>query len=185
MTIPLPLEQSSSDSESEGDVQQVEPLVVQKSEYVLLPLRHAHFLIHEYRHSSPKIKIQPKLRVDSPPPRFWLSHPLAPSANPLGPAAQPPYLPDGQYSCRPGGERLFDLLNDMSLDGHGLLAWMAVDREEEIYELEGMADENKVIMVLWDRWIYMNRCAYKVRFLMYVRLLILGLLGRYLCLKGI
>lgn len=56
----------------------------------------------------------------------------------LGPAIQPPYLPaasqDGtltlQYSCRPGGARLYDLLDLLPLSRFGDLRWVIVDKEE-------------------------------------------------------
>ena len=80
-----------------------------------------------------------------------------PPSDPLGPAAQPPYLSGDQYSCRPGGPRLFDLLNYLPLEPFGVLSWMIVDREEEIYELDDVADKDKVMLALWNRWIFLNR----------------------------
>ena len=82
-----------------------------------------------------------------------------PPSDSLGPAAQYPYLPEEEYSCRPGGPRLFDLLNTLSLEPYGVLSWMIVDREEEIYEIEDVRDEDKVVMALWNRWIFLNRCV--------------------------
>lgn len=88
----------------------------------------------------------------------------------LGPAARYPFLnyqgkademasPDNyqSYSCRPGGPRLFDLLNTMDLGEFGVLSWIIVDREEEIYEIDDVRDEDKVMLALWNRWIFMNR----------------------------
>lgn len=86
-----------------------------------------------------------------------------PPTNPWGPAAQYPYLPPEQdgvdpvYSCRPGGPRLFDLLNSLPLEEFGVLSWMVIDRDEELFELEDMSDEDKVILALWNRWIMLNR----------------------------
>lgn len=77
-----------------------------------------------------------------------------PEMNPLGPAAEPPL-----ESCRPGGPRIYDLLNDLPLEPYGVLAWAIVDREEEIYELADVRDEDKVMMALWNRWIFLNRCV--------------------------
>lgn len=56
----------------------------------------------------------------------------------LGPAMQSPYLPmasqDGRvtlyYSCRPGGAKLYDLLDLLSLDRFGDMKWFIVDKEE-------------------------------------------------------
>ncbi|RDB30322.1 hypothetical protein Hypma_007240 [Hypsizygus marmoreus] len=88
-----------------------------------------------------------------------------PASNPLGPSAQPPYLPakseyggpDIHYSCRPGGACLFDLLNTLSLEPFGVLAWDILDREDEIYDSDNVRDEYKVMHALWARWIVLNR----------------------------
>ncbi|EKM56487.1 uncharacterized protein PHACADRAFT_253645 [Phanerochaete carnosa HHB-10118-sp] len=78
-----------------------------------------------------------------------------PETNPLGPAAEPPL-----ESCRPGGPRIYDLLNELPLEPYGILAWSIVDREEEIYELADVMDEDKVMMALWNRWIFLNRVKF-------------------------
>ncbi|KAF8838931.1 hypothetical protein BDN67DRAFT_824590 [Paxillus ammoniavirescens] len=81
----------------------------------------------------------------------------------LGPEATFPYLPediergDVYYSCRPGGPRLYDILNTLSLEPYGVLKWVIVDREEELFELDDVLDEDKVIQALWFRWIFLNR----------------------------
>ncbi|KAF8156828.1 hypothetical protein B0H34DRAFT_710695 [Crassisporium funariophilum] len=88
-----------------------------------------------------------------------------PPDNPLGPAAQPPYLPAESdyggptvhYSCRPGGACLFDLLNTLPMDKFGVLDWEILDREEEIYESDDVKEEYKVMHALWARWIILNR----------------------------
>ncbi|KAG2146272.1 hypothetical protein DEU56DRAFT_787230 [Suillus clintonianus] len=82
-----------------------------------------------------------------------------PQSDPLGPAAQYPYLlkSDGIYSCRVGGPRLYDLLNTLPLDEFGVLAWVILDREEEIFEIDDVRDEDKVMQALWFRWIFLNR----------------------------
>lgn len=78
---------------------------------------------------------------------------IPPPKNDLhGPAAEPPL-----HSCRPGGPRIYDLLNDLSLEPFGILAWSIVDREEEIYELSDVRDDDKVMLALWNRWIMLNR----------------------------
>lgn len=69
-----------------------------------------------------------------------------------GPAAEPPL-----ESCRPGGPRLYDLLNELSLEEFGILSWAIVDREEEIFEFADICDEDKVMMALWNRWIMRYR----------------------------
>lgn len=92
-----------------------------------------------------------------------------PPSDPLGPAAQPPFLPtepaaDGElyYSCRLGGPRIFDLLNTLPLDRFGVMAWAITDREEDLFELDDVRDEDKVILALWNRWIMLNRSAFLI-----------------------
>ncbi|KAH7882375.1 hypothetical protein F5I97DRAFT_355505 [Phlebopus sp. FC_14] len=80
----------------------------------------------------------------------------------LGPSATYPFLPDRigndvYYSCRPGGPRLYDILNTQSLEPYGVLQWLIVDREEELFELDDVRDEDKVMLALWYRWIFLNR----------------------------
>ncbi|KAL4073283.1 hypothetical protein V8B97DRAFT_2005937 [Scleroderma yunnanense] len=79
----------------------------------------------------------------------------------FGPSAAFPYLPksaDGSmYSCRPGGPRLYDMLNTLPLEPFGVLSWTIIDREEELFELDDVLDEDKVILALWNRWITLNR----------------------------
>ncbi|KAK0232269.1 hypothetical protein EDD85DRAFT_888940 [Armillaria nabsnona] len=78
----------------------------------------------------------------------------------LGPAAQPPYLPDNLYSCRPGGPRVFDLLQMLDMRPFGVLAWTIIEREEEIFESDDIRDEHKVMHALWARWILLNRSKF-------------------------
>lgn len=82
-----------------------------------------------------------------------------PRPDPLGPSAQYPYLQesDGFYSCRVGGPRLYDLLSKLPLDKFGVLAWVILDREEEIFDIDNVRDEDKVMQALWFRWIFLNR----------------------------
>lgn len=80
----------------------------------------------------------------------------------FGPRATFPFLPDtidgdAYYSCRPGGPRIYDILNTLSLESFGVLAWAITDREEELFELDDVLDEDKVMMALWYRWIFLNR----------------------------
>ncbi|KAL6303314.1 hypothetical protein BKA93DRAFT_789129 [Sparassis latifolia] len=89
-----------------------------------------------------------------------------PPSDPLAPAAQYPYLPDQSedgevyYSCRPGGPRIFDLLNTLPLEPFGVLSWSIVEREEELFELDDVRDEDKVLLALWNRWIMLNRISF-------------------------
>ena len=61
------------------------------------------------------------------------------------------------YSCRPGGETLYDLLNTLSMEPYGVLEWAVLDKEEEIFESDEVKDEYKVMHALWARWIFLNR----------------------------
>jgi hypothetical protein len=45
----------------------------------------------------------------------------------------------------------------MSLEPFGVLAWVILDREEEIFEIDDVRDEDKVMQALWFRWIFLNR----------------------------
>lgn len=89
-----------------------------------------------------------------------------PRSDPLGPAAQYPYLPESNdiYSCRVGGPRLYDLLNTLPLDEFGVLAWVILDKEEEIFEIDNVRDEDKVMQALWFRWIFLNRNKFVANF---------------------
>ena len=77
----------------------------------------------------------------------------------LDPSIRPPYLPFGtvEFSCRPNGPKLYDILGAKSLDEFGILAWSIIDREEELFEMDGVRDEDKVMQALWCRWIMLNR----------------------------
>lgn len=86
-------------------------------------------------------------RYPTPPPRTNLE----------GPSAVYPYLPPDQYSARPGGPKLYDLLNTLSLEPFGLMTWFIVDKEEDIFELDDVRDEDKVMQALWARWMLLNR----------------------------
>jgi hypothetical protein len=101
------------------------------------------------------------LRSSPPQTREPSSQP--PVGDPLGPSAQYPYLPESpkdggvHFSCRPGGPRIFDLLNTLSLAPFGLSSWFIVDRQEELFELNDVLDEDKVVQALWSRWILLKR----------------------------
>lgn len=91
-----------------------------------------------------------------------------PSSNRLGAAARPPYLPakstfggpDIYYSTRFSGPCLFDLLNLLPLEPFGVFDGMVIDREEEIYNDDELAQEEKVIVALWARWIMLNKVEF-------------------------
>lgn len=104
-----------------------------------------------------KIKLRPKYQASRSHTASSQTQSVA-SAN-LGPTAQPPYLPHGniQFSCRPGGPRLYDLLNTLPMEPFGIMSWFVIDKEEEIFELDDVRDEDKVMMALWGRWILLNR----------------------------
>ena len=77
----------------------------------------------------------------------------------LDPSIHPPYLPfkTVEFSCRPNGPKLYDILGAKPLDEFGILAWSIIDREEELFEVDGVRDEDKVMQALWSRWIMFNR----------------------------
>ncbi|EJD05229.1 uncharacterized protein FOMMEDRAFT_18842 [Fomitiporia mediterranea MF3/22] len=107
-------------------------------------------------------KEQAKSEVPRPPRPIDLENPdRYPTPPPLenlhGPAAVYPYISDDAYSCRPGGPKLYDILNELSLEPFGIMAWYIIDKEEDLFQLETMRDEDKVMQALWDRWIFLNR----------------------------
>ena len=126
-----------------------EPSTLQKDPYALFP---------------PEEPVTPLLPFPKTPrPREYPRPP--PSSNRLGAAARPPYLPakstfggpDIYYSTRIRGPYLFDLLQLLPLKQFGLLEWIVLDREEEIFADDEVRDEQKVIVALWARWIMLNK----------------------------
>ncbi|KAG7095554.1 hypothetical protein E1B28_006291 [Marasmius oreades] len=119
---------------------------------------------------------QPKKRSVSPPMLEFDEDPR----DPLGPTAQYPFLPaqseDGtitlNYSCRIGGPKIYDLLGTLSLEPFGVLSWVVLDREEEIFEVDDVKDEHKVMHALWARWIFLNRTTFIKNYLEGVRMFI-------------
>jgi len=83
----------------------------------------------------------------------------------LDPTIRHPYLPfkTVQFSCRPNGPKLYDILGAESLEQFGILAWSVIDREEELFEMDGVRDEDKVMQALWSRWITLNRQKHFIR----------------------
>ncbi|KAK1220634.1 hypothetical protein PQX77_016585 [Marasmius sp. AFHP31] len=114
--------------------------------------------------STPQIHVK-KARSISPPITLTAGDEEEEEFNPLGPTAKYPYLPvqsdDGKfmikYSCRTGGPKIYDLLGTLPMDQFGVLAWVVLDREEEIFEVDDIRDECKVMHALWARWIFLNR----------------------------
>ncbi|KAF7980297.1 hypothetical protein HWV62_39077 [Athelia sp. TMB] len=60
-------------------------------------------------------------------------------------------------SRRPGGPRPYDVVNTLPLTQFGMLSWFILEREEEMFELHDIADEDKVVQALWGRWILLHR----------------------------
>lgn len=90
----------------------------------------------------------------------------APSAlDPLGPLGLYPYLiSNGQdddenliISCRPCGPRLFDLVAGYPMSDYGLTSWSLLERDEELFEIDDIRDEEKAMQALWNRWIFSKR----------------------------
>ncbi|KAI0264680.1 hypothetical protein BC834DRAFT_250486 [Gloeopeniophorella convolvens] len=85
--------------------------------------------------------------------------------DPLGPAAMSPYLPVNihgseesfRFSSRPGGQRLFDLVSRYPMSDYGLTSWSILERDEELFEIDDMRDEEKALQALWNRWIFSKR----------------------------
>jgi hypothetical protein len=88
------------------------------------------------------------------------------ASDPRGPVARAPYLgivsADGaralRRSARPGGPRLLDLLALLDMERFGVMRWAVVEKEGEIADYEAR-DEDKVMLCVWARWIFLNRCV--------------------------
>ncbi|KAA1473000.1 hypothetical protein DENSPDRAFT_872540 [Dentipellis sp. KUC8613] len=84
---------------------------------------------------------------------------------PGGPAARYPYMPivHGNttllYSCKPvTGPRLLDFVDTLEIENHGVAGkWLIWEREDEIFELDDVRDEDKVMCAVWNRWIALHR----------------------------
>ena len=87
------------------------------------------------------------------------------TGDPLGPLGVYPYLPliatnndDGlTFSCRPCGPRLFDLVTRYPMSDYGLTSWSLLERDEELFEIDDIRDEEKAMQALWNRWIVSRR----------------------------
>ncbi|KAL5525375.1 hypothetical protein ACEPAF_9245 [Sanghuangporus sanghuang] len=103
---------------------------------------------------KPRILRPPRPMDSENPDRF----PTPPPFEDLeGPEAVHPYIPEDTYSDRPGGPKLYDILNELSLEPFGLMTGHVIEREEDVFELDDTRDEDKVILALWSRWIFLNR----------------------------
>ena len=60
-------------------------------------------------------------------------------------------------SCRPCGPRLFDVMAEVPISEYGLTSWSLLERDEELFELDDVRDEEKVMQALWNRWIFFKR----------------------------
>lgn len=85
--------------------------------------------------------------------------------DPLGALRTHPYLSssvgDDSYSlgfsCRPCGPRLFDLIARDSISDYGLTSWSLLERDEELFEIDDVRDEEKAMQAMWNRWIFSQR----------------------------
>lgn len=102
--------------------------------------------------------IDPNASSTLPSPHRYPTPP--PFSNLTGPSATYPYIPPTEYSARPGGPRIYDLLNSLSLEPFGLMSWYIIDQEESIFEFDDARDEDKVMQALWLRWIILNRLKF-------------------------
>jgi hypothetical protein len=79
------------------------------------------------------------------------------TGDPLGP------LPDASddeslsFSCRPCGPRLFDIIARFPASDYGLTSWSLFERDEELFEIDDVRDEEKAMQALWNRWIFSER----------------------------
>ncbi len=107
--------------------------------------------------------VEDPLPAPRPPPRTGISDDgklIPPPKNArYGRAAEPPL-----QSCRPGGPRIYDLLDELPMEPFGVLAWSITQREEEIFEHDDFDDEDKVMLALWNRWILLNKQAVPLPF---------------------
>lgn len=98
---------------------------------------------------------RPQRPIDPADPERYPTPP--PYDNLEGPSAVYPFLPANFYSARPGGPKLYDLLNTLPLEPFGMMDWYVVDKEDDIFEVDNVRDEDKVMQALWSRWIFLNR----------------------------
>ena len=102
--------------------------------------------------------LRPPRPIDSINPSRYPTPP--PLDNLEGSTAVHPYISKDAYSTRSSGPKLYDILNELSLEPFDLMSWYIIDREEDLFELDYMRDEDKVMLALWGRWIFLNRYVY-------------------------
>ncbi len=89
------------------------------------------------------------------------NHQAPSTLDPLGPLGVYPYSLSNVrdespiISCRPCGPRLFDLVAEYS--DYGLTSWSLLERDEELFEIDDIRDEEKAMQALWNRWIFSQR----------------------------
>jgi hypothetical protein len=60
-------------------------------------------------------------------------------------------------SCRPCGPRLFDVIGKHPISEYGVTSWSLLERDEELFEIDDVRDEEKAMQALWNRWIFFKR----------------------------
>jgi hypothetical protein len=60
-------------------------------------------------------------------------------------------------SCRPCGPRLFDAIARYPISEYGLTSWSLLERDEELFEIDDVRDEEKAMQALWNRWMFFKR----------------------------
>lgn len=77
--------------------------------------------------------------------------------DPLGPLPNADDYESLRFSCRPCGPRLFDLVARFPASDYGLTSWSLLERDEELFEIDDVRDEEKAMQALWNRWIFFER----------------------------
>ncbi|KAF8521757.1 hypothetical protein BU17DRAFT_64744 [Hysterangium stoloniferum] len=99
----------------------------------------------------------PLATSDAQPPTVPPFNNLHGPANPIPHSADFPSRGLVPKTYRPTGPHLFDHLSPLPLEAFGHRNWFVLDKEEEIFELTDVLDEDKVVCALWGRWILLNR----------------------------
>lgn len=152
---------SISDSPS---LEEIEPLLRDMSVYNEKRFLDSHRVkLRESPEMEPNMSIQQAMNIVKRPPRPIDPenpdrYPTPPPYDNLeGPSAVYPYISPQTYSARPGGPKLYDLLNELPLDQFGIMEWLIIDWEEDLFELDNVRDEDKMMRALWNRWIFLHR----------------------------
>ena len=85
------------------------------------------------------------------------SAPQVQVTDPLGPLPHADDYKSLHFSCRPCGPRLFDLVAMFPASDYGLTSWSLLERDEELFEIDDVRDEEKAMQALWNRWIFSER----------------------------